>query len=238
MKKTLSALALCAALASGAAQAADLPSRKGAPVYVPPPAPMFTWTGLYAGLNLGGGWGDSHHGGQGSVLGGGQIGYNLQLSPLFVAGLETDFQGSSSRNLNWFGTVRGRLGVTPFSPNLLIYGTGGFAYGEGSGSNNGWNPAWATAFAPAPAGGFPPVGFNGGNGSGGARTGWTAGGGVEWAFRPNISVKVEYLYTDLSGGGDNGWWGARQHHNQSNLVRAGVNYHFNVAAPAPMFAKF
>lgn len=233
MKKTLSALTLCAVLATGAAQAADLPSRKGAPVYVPPPpAPMFTWTGLYAGLNLGGGW----KGSKGSVLGGGQVGYNLQLSNLFVAGLETDFQGTSSRNLNWFGTVRGRLGITPFSPNLLIYGTGGFAYGEGSGgSNNGWNNAWL--LNGGNNNGLPPV-WNGGGGSNSVKTGWTAGGGAEWAFRPNWSVKVEYLHTDLSGGGDNGWWGARQHHNQSNLVRAGVNYHFNVAAPAPVFAKY
>jgi outer membrane immunogenic protein len=237
MKKTLSALALCAALSSGAAQAADLPYRKDAPVYAPPP-PTFTWTGLYAGLNAGGGWGSGGRGGNnGYVLGGGQVGYNLQLSPMFVAGLETDFQGASSRNLNWFGTVRGRLGITPFSPNLLIYGTGGFAYGEGSGgSNNGWNNAWL--LNGANNNGLPPVWNNGGSGANGVKTGWTGGGGVEWAFSPRWSAKLEYLHTDLSGGGDNGWWGARERHNRSNLVRAGVNYHFNVATPAPVFAKY
>jgi len=122
----------------------------------------------------------------GYVLGGGQIGYNLQLSPLFVAGLETDFQGASSHNLDWFGTVRARLGITPFSPNLLIYGTGGFAYGE---IRNGWNNG------------------NGWNTVNNVGTGWTAGGGVEWAFLPNWSAKAEYLYTDLSGS-NNGGWGA------------------------------
>lgn len=136
--------------------AADLPSRKDAPAYVPP-APTFSWTGLYAGANLGAGWRASG-GSQGYVLGGGQIGYNYQLSPLFVAGLETDFQGASSRNLDWFGTVRGLLGITPLSPNLLVYGTGGFTYGE---VRDRWNTV---------------------NNVG---TGWTAGGGVAWAFHPN-----------------------------------------------------
>ena len=235
MKKTLSAIALCAVFASGAALAADLPSHKAAPVYVPP-APVFTWTGLYAGLNLGGGWTNSGwNGAKGYVLGGGQIGYNLQLSPMFVAGLETDFQGASSRNLNWFGTVRGRLGITPFSPNLLVYGTGGFAYGEGGGGGNYWNNA---ALLNGPNNNGLPVVGNGWSGANSVKTGWTAGGGVEWAFAPRWSAKVEYLHTDLSGNGDNGWWGARVHHNRSNLVRLGVNYHFNVATPAPVFAKY
>ena len=55
--KLLSATAIALALATGSALAADLPSRKEAPVYVAP-APVATWTGFYAGLNLGGGW---HH---------------------------------------------------------------------------------------------------------------------------------------------------------------------------------
>ena len=57
MKKilfTVSAIAL--ALSAGSALAADLPSRKEAPVYVPPPPPPPMWTGLYGGLNIGGGW--------------------------------------------------------------------------------------------------------------------------------------------------------------------------------------
>jgi len=218
MKKTLSTLVLCVALASGSALAADLPSRKAAPASEPP-APIFSWTGLYVGANVGGGWGASYRGGsQGYVLGGGQIGYNLQLSPLFVAGLETDFQGASSHNLDWFGTVRARLGITPFSPNLLIYGTGGFAYGE---IRNGWNNG------------------NGWNTVNNVGTGWTAGGGVEWAFLPNWSAKAEYLYTDLSGSNNGGWgtWGGSRH-SKSNTVRLGLNYHFNTYAAVPIFAKY
>ncbi len=221
MQKTiLPATGLALLISAGAALAADLPSRKQAPVYVPPP-PAFTWTGAYAGLNIGGGWSNGWSGARGYVLGGGQIGYNYQLSQLFVVGLETDFQGASSRRLNWFGTVRGRLGVTPFNPNLLIYGTGGFAYGEGGGWNNGWGNGW---------------------GGGGVKTGWTAGGGAEWAFTPRWSAKVEYLHTELSGGGGgwggNGWWGGSSRRNRSNLVRLGVNYHFDAASPAPVFAKY
>jgi len=218
MKTALSALALGAVAFAGAAHAADLPYRKAPPPapYVAP-APIYTWTGFYAGLNIGGGWfdhgfnngfgvgGGSYHG-NGFVAGGGQIGYNYQFSPLFVAGLETDFQGTSSRE-HWFGTVRGRLGITPFSPNILIYGTGGFAYGE---VNN--------------------FGFVN------TKTGWTAGGGVEWAFLPNWSAKVEYLYTDLSGN-NNGGFGFNRH-TRTNLVRAGLNYHFNWGQPAPVLAKY
>ena len=64
--------------------------------------------------------------------------------------------------------MRGRVGYL-ITPTLLIYGTGGFAYGQ------------VSAF-----------GFNT------TPTGWTAGGGVEWMFAPHWSAKAEYLYVDLS----------------------------------------
>src|SRR5205807_3676672 len=88
------------------------------------------------------------------VTGGAQLGYDWQIGSL-VTGLEADIQGSdikgsareiaivaetglpdpfgtvlsSETKLSWFGTVRGRLGVT-VTPDLLLYGTGGLAYGE------------------------------------------------------------------------------------------------------------
>jgi outer membrane immunogenic protein len=87
------------------------------------------------------------------IVGGAQIGYNWQIGSL-VSGLEADVQSAglkgeagpvtatfningqpavpsaltTSHELSWFGTVRGRLGVT-ITPDLLIYGTGGLAYG-------------------------------------------------------------------------------------------------------------
>ena len=269
MKKILlSAVSL--AVLTGSALAADLPSRKAAPVLPPPPPPPM-WTGFYAGLNIGGGWDAGNGNGNawnlygmnggvtnamsGGVIGGGQIGYNYQISSLALGGMgaligaEADFQGTSMgsstgsqygylANINrnnqlvyvpgwvgggtsipWFGTVRGRLGLTVM-PTLLIYGTGGFAYADVQRGNGGWN----------------------GNQSA-TQTGWTAGGGAEWMFMPNWSAKAEYLYTDVSGG--NSGWGNNlgislnsvNNHTRWNTVRAGVNYHFNWGA-APVVAKY
>ena len=167
----------------------------------------------------------------GGVLGGGQVGYNYSLTPMFLVGLETDFQGTSlptgtgaggpyspaagNGGLDWFGTVRGRVGVT-LMPTLLIYGTGGFAYGE---FRSGLTESSAI------------------------QTGWTAGGGVEWMFMPNWSAKLEYLYSDISGGNDNGFNAGIginnvNNHTRWNTVRAGINYHFNLFAPAPVVARY
>jgi outer membrane immunogenic protein len=174
------------------------------------------------------------------VVGGGQIGFNYQFAAPILVGVETDFQGTSlgsgggsnwgfgagGARLTWFGTVRGRLGWL-VTPTLLLYGTGGFAYGQVQGGG------WAR---------FSQVG-----------TGWTAGGGVEWMFLPNWSAKLEYLYADignfnrnagwLTGGfGDWGWasgGGDRQF--RFNTVRAGVNWHFNfggLGSNAPVLAKY
>jgi outer membrane immunogenic protein len=96
---------------------------------------------------------------------------------------------------------------------LLLYGTAGFAYGG------------VTAFQQS-----------------NTSTGWTAGGGAEWLFAPHWSAKLEYLYVDLASSGINGaftgWELGNNHHPQINVVRAGVNYHFNWAAPAPTVAKY
>ncbi len=128
--------------------------------------------------------------------------YNFYPSPLTPNGVlipVTPFNGSK-RSLTWFGTVRGRAGWL-FTPTLLVYGTGGFAYGETN-----------------------PFSFSG------TATGWTAGGGVEWMFARNWSAKVEYLHASISGGGGNNGWGwniADNHHLDLNIVRAGVAYHFD-----------
>jgi outer membrane immunogenic protein len=85
--------------------------------------------------------------------------------------------------------------------------------------------------------------------------GWTAGGGTEWMFMPNWSVKAEYLYYDLgnmsgslvnnyyglnASSGDNGLESITNYSKRisGNIVRAGVNYHFNLANVAPIIAKF
>ena len=197
----------------------------------------------------------------GGFLGGGQVGYNYQLAKSFVIGAEADIQGlagnasatnftgassangvtyttigKASSNLQYIGTVRGRVGYLVM-PSLLAYGTAGFAYGGVS------STVWLATSG------------NDGTGGGGSlaysntQAGWTAGGGVEWMFLPNWSAKAEYLYYSLSNGyanatiadtvTPNAWSygiGASRSYN-GNIVRAGVNYHFNFAS-APVVAKY
>jgi outer membrane immunogenic protein len=186
------------------------------------------------------------------VTGGAQLGYNWQIGSL-VTGLEADIQGSdikgsaranptlagtaipfpgavlsSEQKLSWLGTVRGRLGVT-VTPDLLLYGTGGLAYGHVDASANSqfFDTGVLTVEFPASVSK--------------TKVGWTAGAGAEWMFAHNWSAKLEYLYVDLgseSGIGHlkiNGQvlidpglptvgytWRFRE-----NIARVGVNYHFN-----------
>lgn len=275
MNKTIIALAATLGMIS-AASAADLPSRKAAPpVYVPP---VMTWNGFYVGANVGGSWKEgqtrsallpleapvySSNGalvatgtgvvsnnteGSAGITGGLQAGYNWQVSPMFVVGAETDFQGTSlgsggngnsaaralslntvgfgdtvwvgtsaANQLQWFGTVRGRAGVA-IMPQLLVYGTGGFAYGQVQR-------------------------VNGLTAQNAVQTGWTAGGGLEYKLNSNWSVKGEYLYTQLSGNNTNNWVnagvGVDNINNKTTFqtVRAGLNYNF-VTESLPTLAKF
>jgi outer membrane immunogenic protein len=268
MKKLALATGFALALTAGSALAADLPSRKGPPVYVPP-APVLSWTGIYGGVNIGYGfasnggniaggdtasaiaWGYPSPGVDG-VLGGAQIGYNYQFYNSFLVGLEADIQGgdlgggssvgafgavnrgvlSTRERIEWFGTVRGRLGYL-VTPTILLYGTGGFAYADGS-----TRVSLLTS-----------NGFTGQGAESGSRTGWTAGGGLEWMFLPNWSAKVEYLYTDISS--DRGLVGPEftgavfgnafsqtATNPRFHTVRAGLNWHFNPFAAAPIVAKY
>ena len=109
--------------------------------------------------------------------------------------------GHVSANTDWLGTVRGRLGYL-VSPTVLVYGTGGLAYGGVSAS-----AVHSGIFQGSIANLNPPfAGFNGvislptlpGSGHySNTRVGWTAGGGLEWMFTPNWSLKAEALYYDL-----------------------------------------
>lgn len=140
-------------------------------------------------------------------LGGAQLGYNFQFGQ-WVLGLETDFQwsgikgsasqtltttplglpitltGNTNTELNWFGTLRPRLGFL-VSDRALFYATGGLAYGEVTHASSA---ALTT-------------GFNFNAAAAGSQkdtqVGWTIGGGVEYALLPNVRLKAEYLYVDL-----------------------------------------
>jgi outer membrane immunogenic protein len=126
-------------------------------------------------------------------FGGGQAGFNWQAAPTWVLGVEGDFDaaniegkantsatvfsGSVGTTLDWFGTVRGRVGFL-VTPSALFYGTGGWAYGRTTSSAAGLGLA-ATGSV------------------GHEENGWTAGGGLEYAFNQWLSFKTEYLFLDL-----------------------------------------
>jgi outer membrane immunogenic protein len=123
---------------------------------------------------------------------GGQVGANWQMGQ-FVIGAEADIawaeidgdfeldidglgSGQAGSSVNWFGTGRLRAGFLP-TQRLLIYGTGGVAYGdvESSLTVDGLFDLSTSD----------------------TQIGWTVGGGFEYAITPNITLKTEYLYVDL-----------------------------------------
>jgi outer membrane immunogenic protein len=262
---TVSALAL-----AGTALAADLP-RRAAPPLLPPPLPIFTWTGAYFGINAGYISSDRstvNVAGLNAVAaanvatgarpaqvrletdgftGGGQVGYNYQIGN-FVLGVEADAAytdmdrtvavvGTTGAltahrsTLDYLGTVRGRLGIA--FDRVLVYGTGGFAYGDVT--NTG------LYFAPAGSG---VLQFSGRSSQ--TETGWAAGGGIEYAlptdsflnfFRSSaVTLKAEGLYYDLgrrnvailnTGAGPAANPGYVARFEQSGFIaRVGLNYKF------------
>jgi outer membrane immunogenic protein len=202
------AAAVVIGLLAGAAEAADVghpPGPYSAP-YAPSTIRSYSWMGPYLGANLGYQWGtvtDSPTRPSG-VAGGIQGGYNFQ-SGQFVFGGETDLQLSSADDTfagwkfanPWFGTLRGRAGWA--LNNILIYGTGGLAYGGGRTQLAGVSQSQTHA-------------------------GWAAGLGLEVGLAPNWSARAEYLYIDLT---ERGYTVVgTQNAIESNLLRFGVNYRF------------
>ena len=227
-------------LAPTAALAADLP------VKAPAPVAIYDWTGFYIGVAGGGSLGTSTHidaaTGIGDTLGynvrgglvGGTLGYNWQVSN-FVFGFEGDASwvgeyGShpddglvgnpaftSFTKETWVATARGRAGYAV--DNLLFYGTGGYAAaGVEAGvkdANTGALLASATS----------------------TRSGWTAGGGLEWGFAPNWSAKFEWLYMKFDSAPLNTLVAEGSRSSiplDDNVVRAGINYRFG----GPVVAKY
>jgi len=197
--RCFAAIVAAVTVATSSGYAADLPQK---PVYkAPMPAPvLYNWTGCYIGANIGGAWGnvdvtDVNTGATVSpnnsgFAGGAQIGCDYQMSQ-WVIGIRNIFDGTSISNgstwtdgvfggtvnskLHWFDALTARGGFL-FQPNLLFYVQGGAAW-------TSWDIT-ATSGAGAQIAQF----------SGGNRTGWTVGGGVEWMFVPHWSVFLEYNY--------------------------------------------
>lgn len=221
---------------SGVASAADLPMRAPAP-YIPPP--LFTWTGFYVGASVGGislstkaaeydSYGKpfssaTNYGG--GVIAGGGAGYNYQMGSI-VLGIEADFSYTGAQTnftdsynyvfgktqLTDLGTVRGRLGFTPWERTLL-YVTGGYAWG---------NLSNALGYEYPRAGYLQKASTTG--------SGWTIGGGIEQAITDHITVKAEALYVDLGSknGIDKGCCGGCRTNFKNTAVvgRVGINYKF------------
>src|SRR5258708_15668146 len=216
MKKVLLATVALVALGMAPAVAADLAARPY--TKAPALAPIYNWTGFYIGAMGGYGSEDTSDLALKGGFGGGTVGYNWQTG-MYVFGIEADAAGadistslgipglvSADDKIRALGTVRGRVGVT--FQQVLFYGTGGFA--------------WADERVSASALGVSISDTK-------TRTGWTAGGGVEWMFAPHWSVKGEYLYRSF--GSENFFAGTIPGGIDSGTLnihsgQVGVNYHF------------
>lgn len=179
------------------------------------------------------------------ILGGGQIGYNWQLSSAWVVGIEADLQASdidgsksehksplffdetetsASKQVDWFGTLRARAGFL-VNPQWLLFVTGGLAYGKTSLSFKTADISQGCVFSNLCAD----------ETSSGVKAGWTVGAGTELMLAQDWSLKAEYLYVDL---------GERSFNAESmvtdvpvdfdvsanfheHIARLGLNYHFN-----------
>jgi outer membrane immunogenic protein len=232
------------------------------------------WVGFYIGANAGAGLGEFkndiafmdpagpfnsfHSTGTkpNAFIAGGQLGYNWQVSPMAVLGLETDWQNSSASSgqsyadfirtfiplgpgfandtinttyqakISWLGTLRGRIGFV--RGNFLFYGTGGVAYGRIGISGTASEVA---DFSGAGGGIFSSTTpFNVTQ----TKAGWTLGAGIEGSLAGKWSWKAEYLYVDL--GSISGSFAGPlipgetvtvKSRFDENLLRLGVNYRLN-----------
>jgi outer membrane immunogenic protein len=216
------------------ASAADMPVKAPTMTAVP----VYNWTGFYIGINGGGAWGtgywdyvppaatNQNHNISGGMIGG-TVGYNWQLPSNWVIGAEADWDWanikggtpcpnpafSCNTKTSSLGTLRGRVGYA--WNTILLYGTGGLAWAQ--------HKAETVQLAGVP---FPPSGTPT-NGSTSTVTGYTIGGGVEWAFMPKWSAKLEALYVSFpskSTAVDSGLTVST--YDRFGMVRVGVNYHF------------
>ena len=193
-----------------------------------------------------------------SPVGGFQLGYNWQINQTWLVGFEADFDvanlngaGSSTRTalnlagnallmstadqqVNWFGTVRGRLGYLPTN-ELLVYGTGGFAYGkvgQSAAYSNLSGQTTPTLFGSICVGGT--TCYSGTSER--IATGWAAGGGLEYMVSNHWTIKGEYLYARLGANsfnenvlqfpGGTSTITAQSSDIPLQVVRGGANYKF------------
>jgi outer membrane immunogenic protein len=246
-------LATCAAAITGLIGTSAFAADMGVPA-APPPAPVWNWTGWYAGVNVGASFGSvktdfnatpvtvvansiptpssftipfgfTNREYPDGFMGGGQIGYNWQYSPLIVVGVEADFQGAVEKDdntftnnfsvpptvglasltatgttvldystkIDWFGTVRARIGYVWGNGQVMSYLTGGLAYGEVKINGTSTTSGTITGTTPSPS-----FSTTHAIGHSNVNTGWVAGYGTEGRLgNSNWTWKVEGLYMGL-----------------------------------------
>jgi outer membrane immunogenic protein len=228
MKKILIALGLVAS--AGAASAADMP--QSAPYTKGPSvAPAYNWSGFYIGAMGGYGWSDRVTVANVAVtnadlkggFAGGTLGFNYQApGSMFVFGAEADAAWSDigrsetflritgTEKIQSFGSVTGRVGVAV--DTVLLYGKGGFAWAENQISASALGVTLSESHF---------------------HTGWTVGGGAEWAFAGPWSAKAEYMFARYSSQNylaafiPPGVGLAADVH----TIKAGINYRFGWGGP-------
>jgi outer membrane immunogenic protein len=222
------------------ALAADLPERA---TYRAPPAPIANWTGFYVGLGLGARW-DNVDGSVSAATNNGinilcapgtigpctgtqlddasfrisgYLGYNWQVSPSWVVGIEGDFGWADNKKTlqgaiypggnfpfyltqrtddfftfksNWDGGIRGRIGYL-INPSALLFAAGGVQWMqiETESRCGVLSDCLPGVFAFL----FAPANISHTE----TRVGWTIGGGIEWMVTPNWLVRGEYRYADF-----------------------------------------
>ena len=225
-KKLLLASIATVVLFGASAFASDLAVK--APLNKTPIAPPpYNWSGFYVGVNFGGGWsnrslnipGNNLYGGLTEFIGGVQGGYNFQ-SGHFLFGVEGDFDWASFShptlstptlgyvNQHWISTVAGRIGFV--NDRWLVFGKLGGGWVQSNAALN-----------------LPGLVWNGSR----TNSGWLAGGGIEYGFKPHWTVKLEYDYLGLSNWNSATVPAVALIHDVQ-MIKAGINYKFESGVSA------
>jgi outer membrane immunogenic protein len=248
------------ALTGSVAIAADLPSRAPPPVYLPPP-PIFTWTGIYIGGQVGYAWGTgannfsgflpdgtviatSAGGTPNGVIGGANVGFNYQINQ-WVLGLEGTVDGTSLSNT--------AVAAFPDGSTLAAHTTADIQGSIRGRLGIAWDRALIYATGGVAFGGFntnvvlsdPHDGIFVNGSRSNTRVGWTVGGGIQYAVTNNWSVRAEYRFSDFGTirqdlfGLPVGAFFNENRRIQQNQVQVGFDYKFDLLPPPPpMVAKY
>ena len=288
VKKLFVAGVAGAALLAAPAMAAELPISAPvyapAPVYGPPPIIALDWTGCYLGGHIGGSFIDKKFNqfavptpsgfgfppsfvisdsstdlGSTGLLGGGQVGCNLQFARNWLIGIEADASGSNpqggggtqqietlsgitttlsstgsaSARTEFIATATGRIGYTFGRLGQgMVYAKGGAAWAHDTYQFTGQVSCSPVSCVFPNATIVDPFAFSASE----TRIGWTLGAGVEWAVWENWSVKLEYDYLDFGNRAvafnDPVLGAASININQRiSEVKLGVNYRFGPPLP-------